>query len=57
MIPLCVERDGVLTELEAWMRERFELRAWAESGLAGVEGNVERFYLLGLQHGSNSEAV
>ena len=49
VIPLGPERDGVLEGLRAWLRERFEIIAEMDSGVAGAEGNVERFFMLGLR--------
>jgi 23S rRNA (cytidine1920-2'-O)/16S rRNA (cytidine1409-2'-O)-methyltransferase len=46
VIPMGAERDEVLEGLRAWMAERFEIVAEADSGVAGTEGNVERFFLL-----------
>lgn len=46
VIPLGSERDAVLAGLRAWVAERFEVVAEADSGVAGVEGNVERFMVL-----------
>jgi 23S rRNA (cytidine1920-2'-O)/16S rRNA (cytidine1409-2'-O)-methyltransferase len=46
VIPMGDERDGVLEGLREWMDERFEIVSEADSGLAGAEGNVERFFLL-----------
>lgn len=46
VIPLGRERDAVLAELRAWLAERFTIEAENDSGLAGAEGNVERFFLL-----------
>lgn len=46
VIPLGTERDEVLAALRLWTEERFEIIAEADSGLAGAEGNVERFFLL-----------
>ena len=46
VIPMGNERDEVLECLRGWIRERFEIVAEADSGLAGAEGNVERFFLL-----------
>lgn len=46
VIPLGPERDEVLAKLEDWMRERFEIIEAHDSGVAGMEGNVERFYAL-----------
>jgi 23S rRNA (cytidine1920-2'-O)/16S rRNA (cytidine1409-2'-O)-methyltransferase len=40
------ERSQVLKELESWLAERFEILAKADSGLAGAQGNLERFYKL-----------
>lgn len=49
VIPVGPVRDEILGELREWMRERFEILAEADSGLAGAEGNVERFFLLKLK--------
>jgi 23S rRNA (cytidine1920-2'-O)/16S rRNA (cytidine1409-2'-O)-methyltransferase len=46
VIPVGEPRDTILDELREWMREGFEIIAEADSGLAGAEGNVERFFLL-----------
>jgi len=46
VIPVGTPRDAILTELRDWLIERFEIIAEADSGLAGAEGNVERFFLL-----------
>ncbi len=46
VIPLGAERDDVLAELREWFKEKFEIKAEADSGLSGAEGNVERFFLL-----------
>lgn len=46
VIPMGQERDEVLDGLRTWMYERFEIVAERDSGLAGAEGNVERFFLL-----------
>jgi len=46
VIPMGEERDEVLESLRKWMGERFEIVTEADSGLAGAEGNVERFFLL-----------
>ena len=46
VIPLGNERDTVLADLREWMQVRFELVSEMDSGLAGAEGNVERFFLL-----------
>lgn len=46
VIPMGTERDEVLAQLRTWIRDRFEIVAEMDSGLAGAEGNVERFFLL-----------
>lgn len=46
VIPMGEERDEVLRKLRDWMAERFEIVSEADSGLAGAEGNVERFFLI-----------
>ncbi|MDB5179077.1 MAG: binding methyltransferase FtsJ like protein [Patescibacteria group bacterium] len=46
VIPMGEVRDGILAELREWMAGRFEIVGEADSGLAGAEGNVERFFLL-----------
>jgi 23S rRNA (cytidine1920-2'-O)/16S rRNA (cytidine1409-2'-O)-methyltransferase len=46
VIPLGPERDAILAELRDWLGERFTIEAEADSGLAGAEGNVERFFRL-----------
>lgn len=46
VIPMGEPRELVLADLRAWLRERFEIMAEADSGVAGAEGNVERFFLL-----------
>jgi 23S rRNA (cytidine1920-2'-O)/16S rRNA (cytidine1409-2'-O)-methyltransferase len=46
VIPVGEPRDEILADLREWMAERFEIVAEADSGLAGAEGNVERFFLL-----------
>lgn len=49
VIPMGDERDEVIESLRSWMRERFEIVAEADSGLAGAEGNVEHFFCLRLR--------
>jgi len=51
VIPVGPVRDEILASLRAWCAERFEIVAEADSGLAGAEGNVERFFLLRSVHG------
>jgi 23S rRNA (cytidine1920-2'-O)/16S rRNA (cytidine1409-2'-O)-methyltransferase len=46
IIPLGSERDEVLGQLRDWINERFEILAEHDSGVAGSEGNVERFFVL-----------
>jgi 23S rRNA (cytidine1920-2'-O)/16S rRNA (cytidine1409-2'-O)-methyltransferase len=46
VIPMGEPRDAILAELRAWIEERFVIEQEADSGLAGMEGNVERFLLL-----------
>ncbi len=46
VIPLGAPRDEVLAELRVWLAERFDIVGEEDSGLAGAEGNVERFFLL-----------
>ncbi|HSX01633.1 MAG TPA: SAM-dependent methyltransferase, partial [Candidatus Saccharimonas sp.] len=46
VIPLGPERDEVLAALRAWVGERFDIVAEADSGVAGAEGNLERFMVL-----------
>ncbi len=46
VIPMGEVRDEILDGLRRWMGERFEILAEADSGLAGAEGNVERFFVL-----------
>jgi 23S rRNA (cytidine1920-2'-O)/16S rRNA (cytidine1409-2'-O)-methyltransferase len=46
VIPAGDVRDEILTGLREWMLERFEVAAESDSGVAGAEGNVERFFLL-----------
>lgn len=46
VIPAGPVRDEVLSELREWLAGRFEILAEADSGLAGMEGNLERFLLL-----------
>ncbi len=46
VIPRGAERDEVLSNLRMWVSERFDIVAEADSGVAGAEGNVERFFLL-----------
>lgn len=44
------ERSRVLMELEAWLNDQFKIVTQADSGMAGAQGNVERFYKLILKH-------
>jgi 23S rRNA (cytidine1920-2'-O)/16S rRNA (cytidine1409-2'-O)-methyltransferase len=46
VIPMGESRDAILAELRAWIEEQFVIEQEADSGLAGMEGNVERFLLL-----------
>jgi 23S rRNA (cytidine1920-2'-O)/16S rRNA (cytidine1409-2'-O)-methyltransferase len=46
VIPMGEPRDAILAELRVWIEERFVIEQEADSGLAGMEGNVERFLLL-----------
>lgn len=46
IIPEGEARDEILERLRRWISERFEIRAEADSGLKGAEGNLERFFLL-----------
>ncbi len=46
VIPTGKPRDGILAELRNWIGERFVIEGEADSGLAGAEGNIERFFLL-----------
>jgi 23S rRNA (cytidine1920-2'-O)/16S rRNA (cytidine1409-2'-O)-methyltransferase len=46
VIPMGEPRDAILAELRIWIEERFVIENEADSGLAGMEGNVERFMLL-----------
>ena len=46
VIPVGPERDEILNDLREWTRERFEILGEQDSGVAGSEGNVERFFLL-----------
>jgi 23S rRNA (cytidine1920-2'-O)/16S rRNA (cytidine1409-2'-O)-methyltransferase len=46
VIPMGEERDAVLIELRSWLREHFVIEAEADSGVAGMKGNLERFFLL-----------
>jgi 23S rRNA (cytidine1920-2'-O)/16S rRNA (cytidine1409-2'-O)-methyltransferase len=46
VIPVGKVRDEILDGLREWCAERFEIVAEADSGVAGAEGNVERFFLL-----------
>lgn len=46
VIPVGEARDEILDGLRGWMSERFEILAEADSGVAGAEGNVERFFVL-----------
>jgi hypothetical protein len=46
VIPVGAVRDEILDELREWVRERFEILVEADSGVAGAEGNLERFMLL-----------
>ncbi len=39
-------RRELLKELELWMKQRFVIKAKADSQISGVKGNLERFYLL-----------
>ncbi len=46
VIPVGPARDEILAGLRDWTSERFEIISEADSGVAGAEGNVERFFLL-----------
>lgn len=46
VIPMGKPRDDILAVLRSWASQRFEICAEADSGLAGMEGNLERFMLL-----------
>jgi 23S rRNA (cytidine1920-2'-O)/16S rRNA (cytidine1409-2'-O)-methyltransferase len=46
VIPVGSVRDEILADLRDWMSERFEIVSEADSGVAGAEGNLERFFLL-----------
>jgi 23S rRNA (cytidine1920-2'-O)/16S rRNA (cytidine1409-2'-O)-methyltransferase len=46
VIPVGPVRDEILDGLREWVSERFEIVAEADSGVAGAEGNVERFLVL-----------
>jgi 23S rRNA (cytidine1920-2'-O)/16S rRNA (cytidine1409-2'-O)-methyltransferase len=46
VIPVGPVRDEILSGLETEISEQFEIVAQADSGLAGVHGNLERFYKL-----------
>jgi 23S rRNA (cytidine1920-2'-O)/16S rRNA (cytidine1409-2'-O)-methyltransferase len=46
VIPVGPERVQILLELRDWMQERFEIIGERDSGVAGSEGNVERFFVL-----------
>lgn len=46
VIPVGPVRDEILMGLREWLADRFEIVAEADSGLAGMEGNLERFLLL-----------
>lgn len=46
VIPMGVTRDEILQDLREWISERFEILSEADSGVSGVSGNVERFFVL-----------
>jgi 23S rRNA (cytidine1920-2'-O)/16S rRNA (cytidine1409-2'-O)-methyltransferase len=46
VIPVGEPRDEILAELREWIVQRFDILGEADSGLAGAEGNIERFFLL-----------
>jgi 23S rRNA (cytidine1920-2'-O)/16S rRNA (cytidine1409-2'-O)-methyltransferase len=46
VIPVGPVRDEILREVRTWVQARFEIAAEADSGVAGAEGNVERFFEL-----------
>ena len=46
VIPLGPVRDGIISEVRDWCRERFKILDERDSGVAGSEGNVERFFVL-----------
>jgi 23S rRNA (cytidine1920-2'-O)/16S rRNA (cytidine1409-2'-O)-methyltransferase len=47
VIPMGSVRDEILSELREWLVDnKFEVLGEADSGLAGAEGNVERFFFL-----------
>lgn len=48
IIPEGEVRDEVLVRLRAWMTARFNILAEADSEVRGMEGNLERFFLLAL---------
>lgn len=46
VIPVGPDRDGILEKLREWVSERFEILGEADSGVRGVSGNLERFFLI-----------
>lgn len=40
------QRRAILTEVESWVKKLFKLEMKADSQVAGMKGNLERFYLL-----------
>lgn len=46
VIPLGPVRDNVVAEVRVWLTERFTILNEVDSGIAGAEGNVERFFYL-----------
>jgi 23S rRNA (cytidine1920-2'-O)/16S rRNA (cytidine1409-2'-O)-methyltransferase len=46
VIPMGSERDAVLTDLRSWLEGRFTILGESDSGVAGMSGNVEHFFLL-----------
>jgi len=46
VIPEGADRDKIIMDLRRWLAGRFLILNEADSGVAGSEGNIERFFLL-----------
>jgi 23S rRNA (cytidine1920-2'-O)/16S rRNA (cytidine1409-2'-O)-methyltransferase len=55
VIPVGALRDEILGRLREWMQERFEILGEHDSAVAGMRGNVERFFVVRARPKSNAQ--
>ena len=55
VIPVGAVRNEILDRLRGWLREQFVILGECDSAVAGMRGNVERFFVLRAKPGNSAQ--